>query len=49
MEDPKKEKPIFDRKLTWKIYEPLTEEEEKMVEKLRRSIEVEIIKMYESD
>ena len=49
MEDPKKEKPIFDRKLTWEIYEPLTEEEEKMVEKLRRSIEVEIIKMYESD
>lgn len=49
MEENKEQEVAFDRKLTWEIYEPLTEEEEKMVEKLRRSMEVEIIKMYESD
>jgi hypothetical protein len=49
MEDSKEQEVAFDRGLVWKIYKPLTEEEEKMVEKLRRSMDVEIIKMYESD
>ena len=46
MEENKKQEVVFDRVLTWKIYEPLTEEELKMVEKLRKSMEVNIIKMY---
>lgn len=49
MEENKGQELAFDRRLVWKIYKPLTEEEEKMVERLRKSMDVEIIKMYESD
>lgn len=49
MEENKEQEVAFDRGLVRKIYKPLTEEEEKMVERLRKSMDVEIIKMYESD
>ena len=49
MEKHKKLEDLFDRVLVWEIYKPLTVEELKMVEKLKKSMRVEIIKMYEED